>query len=234
MDLVQNNKGPFDPASYGGDAQKALLVRQAFLHGVPRTEIVDKLIKPIMPDAEVRNSFVKTEGTDGYDEITAGNGSSDYAKTDPAKSLALLKQAGVKTPVKVRVMYDKDNVRRVNEFQLEKPALAKAGFDLVDNGSTEWSAKLGDGTLRRRVLRLGVDHVRRQRRPGDVRHRRGQQPGRLLEQEGRRAVRPAAGHLRPGRADQARRPRSRSSCTTTPSGSRSSSSRRRTSPTRHE
>ena len=35
MDLVQNNKGPFDPATYGGDAQKALLVRQAFLHGVP-------------------------------------------------------------------------------------------------------------------------------------------------------------------------------------------------------
>ena len=52
----------------------------------------------------------------------------------------------MKTPVKVRVMYAKDNVRRVNEFQLEKPALAKAGFDLVDNGSTEWSAKLGDGT----------------------------------------------------------------------------------------
>ena len=24
IDLVQNNKGPFDPATYGGDAQKAL------------------------------------------------------------------------------------------------------------------------------------------------------------------------------------------------------------------
>jgi len=36
MDLVQNNNGPFDPASYGGDEQKALQVRQAFLHAMPR------------------------------------------------------------------------------------------------------------------------------------------------------------------------------------------------------
>ena len=98
MDLVQNNKGPFDPATYGGDAAKALLVRQAFLHGVPRQEIVDKLIKPVNADAAVRNSFVKTEGTPGYDEIVAANGSADYAKVDPAKSLALLKQAGVQDP----------------------------------------------------------------------------------------------------------------------------------------
>ena len=51
--------------TYGGDAKKALLVRQAFLHGVPRQEIVDKLIKPINPDAEVRNSFLKTRGHPG-------------------------------------------------------------------------------------------------------------------------------------------------------------------------
>jgi peptide/nickel transport system substrate-binding protein len=146
IDLVQDNKGPFDPSTYGGDAKKALAVRQAFLHGVPRQEIVDKLIKPINPEAQVRNSFLKTEGTPGYDEIVAQNGSSDYAEVDPAQSKKLLQQAGVKAPVKVRVMYAKDNARRVNEFQLLKPALAKAGFDLVDAGSNEWSAKLGDGT----------------------------------------------------------------------------------------
>jgi peptide/nickel transport system substrate-binding protein len=146
VDLVQNNKGPFDPSTYGGDAAKAVAVRQAFLHGVPRQEIVDKLIKPIDTEAEVRNSFLKTAGTPGYDEIVAQNGSSEYAEVNPAKSLALLKQAGVKAPVKVRVMYAKDNVRRVNEFQLMKPALAKAGFDLIDAGSNEWSAKLGDGS----------------------------------------------------------------------------------------
>ena len=133
-----NNKGPFDPASYGGDAAKATLVRKAFLHGLPRQEIVDKLIKPINPDAGVRNSWVKTGGTPGYDEIIAQNGSADYSEVDPAQSKALLKQAGVTGPVDVRVMYAKDNVRRVNEFQLYKPALAKAGFNLIDAGSPDW------------------------------------------------------------------------------------------------
>jgi peptide/nickel transport system substrate-binding protein len=146
IDLVMNNKGPFDPSTYGGDAKKALAVRQAFLHSVPRQEIVDKLIKPVQADAEVRNSFIKTTGAPGYDEIVAQNGSSEYAEVDPAKSLDLLKQAGVKKPVNIRVMYAKDNVRRVNEFQLMKPALAKAGFNLIDNGSPDWGDKLGDGT----------------------------------------------------------------------------------------
>jgi peptide/nickel transport system substrate-binding protein len=146
IDLTFNNKGPFDPASYGGDAAKALAVRKAFLSGVPRQEIVDKLIKPINPEAEIRNSITKTAGTPGYDEVVAQNGSAEYAETDPARSLDLLKQAGIKTPIDVRVMYAKDNVRRVNEFQIMKPALAKAGFNLIDKGDPEWSSKLGDGT----------------------------------------------------------------------------------------
>jgi peptide/nickel transport system substrate-binding protein len=146
MDLVQNNNGPFDPASYGGDAQKALLVRQAFLHAVPRNEIVEKLIKPIVPDAEVRNAFTRVPGSPGYDDMVSSNGSSDYSKTDTALSLKLLKQAGVKTPVDVRLMYDKTNPRRAAEFKIEQPIMKKAGFNLIDNGDADWSAKLGDGT----------------------------------------------------------------------------------------
>ena len=146
MDLVQNNNGPFDPASYGGDAAKALLVRQAFLHAVPRNEIVEKLIKPIVPESEVRNAFLRTPGVDGYDEMTQSNGSSEYAKTDPTLSKSLLKQAGVKTPVNVRLMYDKTNLRRAAEFQLDQPALEKAGFKIIDNGNADWSSKLGDGS----------------------------------------------------------------------------------------
>ncbi len=146
FDLVMGNKGPFDPSSYGGDAQKALLVRQAFLHGIPRQEVIDKLIKPINPEAEVRNSFIKTLGTPGYDEIVAQNGSSEYAEVDPAQSKKLLQQAGVTGPIDVRVMYAKGNVRRENEFQLYKPALAKAGFNLIDKGDPDWGEKLGDGT----------------------------------------------------------------------------------------
>jgi len=146
MDLVQNNNGPFDPASYGGDAAKALAVRQAFLHAVPRNEIVEKLIKPIVPDAQVRNSFTRVPGTSGYDNIASSNGSSEYAKTDPALSKSILQKAGVKTPIKVRLMYDKTNARRAAEFEIDKPALEQAGFSIIDNGDADWSSKLGDGS----------------------------------------------------------------------------------------
>jgi len=145
LDLVWNNKGPFDPSTYGGDANKAKLVRQAFLHGLPRQEVIDKLIKPIVPDAEVRNSYTRTPGTPGYDEIVAQNGSSEYAEVDPALSKKLLAEAGVSGPIDVRVLYGKGNPRRENEFQLFKPALAKAGFNLIDEGDPDWSARLGAG-----------------------------------------------------------------------------------------
>ena len=85
FDLVMNNKGPFDPATYGGDKAKALKVRQAFLAGIPRQEIVDKLIKPINPEAEVRNSFLRTAGTPGYDEIVAQNGSVGVRRGRPGQ-----------------------------------------------------------------------------------------------------------------------------------------------------
>jgi peptide/nickel transport system substrate-binding protein len=142
FDLKMGNGGPFDPKSYGGDAAKALLVRQAFLHALPRTEIVEKLIKPINPDATVRNSFILAEGFPGYDEAVKANGSSDYATTDPAMSQKLLKQAGVKTPIPVKVLFDKANTRRQNEFQIMKPALAKAGFNLIDLSDPNWGTLL--------------------------------------------------------------------------------------------
>ncbi len=145
IDLKMANGGPFDPKTYGGDAAKALKVRQAFLHGVPRQEIVDKLIKPINPDAEVRNSYLVVPGFPGYDEVVAQNGSSEYGTTDPAQSKKLLKEAGISKPVDVRVLFDKANTRRQNEFQILKPALAKAGFNLVDLSDPNWGTLLPSG-----------------------------------------------------------------------------------------
>lgn len=146
VDLVFDNGGPFDPASYGGDEEKARLVRQAFLHAVPRQEVVDKLIKPLNPEAEVRNSFLLTPGAPGYDEMVAENGSAEYAERDVQKSKQLLQQAGVQTPVDVRMMFAEGNVRRENEFALYQPALKEAGFNLIDRRNVDWGSKLGDDT----------------------------------------------------------------------------------------
>jgi peptide/nickel transport system substrate-binding protein len=143
VDLQFANGGPFDPKTYGGDAEKAKLVREAFLKAVPRQEIIDKLIKPITPDAEIRNSFVRVAGTPGYDETVASNGSAEFGGGDPAAAKKILADAGVKTPVTVRLMFAKGNVRRESEFALYQAAMEKAGFQLVDKRDENWSAKLG-------------------------------------------------------------------------------------------
>ena len=150
VDLVMNNKGPFDPATYGGDATKAKDVRNAFLMLVPRQEIVTKLIVPLNPNATVRNSYnVDPGNTQYYPSTVAANGMdkawpADVPASAKQKAAALLKQAGVKTPVNVRFLYAKSNPRRQGEYQLIKAA-AQGLFNVEDNGSDSWSTLLGSG-----------------------------------------------------------------------------------------
>jgi peptide/nickel transport system substrate-binding protein len=145
IDLTFDNAGPFDPATYDGDADVALKVRQAFLKAIPRDKIVNDLIKPINPAAEVMNSFTQLPGYPWYDDIVAANGSSEYAY-DPEGALALLEEAGVSTPVDVKLLYASANPRRVLQYVLIKEAAAEAGFNVIDGGSPTWSADLGSGT----------------------------------------------------------------------------------------
>ncbi len=139
IDLTFNNGGPFDPASYGGDADKALKVRQAFLKVIPRDEIVEKIIKPIDPGAEVRNSFLVSPADEAkYATIVADNGSADYAGVDIEGAKALLAEAGVTSPVTVNFWYPEGNVRRGQEFELIAASASLAGFTLVDASEPDW------------------------------------------------------------------------------------------------
>jgi peptide/nickel transport system substrate-binding protein len=95
IDLTLNNKGPFDPASYGGDAEKAKNVRLAFLKTIPRQEIVTKLIQPINPDAKLNDSQTALPGSPNYDPIVATNGSDAFKDVDIEGAKQLLAQAGV-------------------------------------------------------------------------------------------------------------------------------------------
>jgi peptide/nickel transport system substrate-binding protein len=138
--------GPFDPAHWGGDANKAKLVREAFLAALPRQQIVDNLIKPINPDAKVLNSQTILPGTDSYDQTVSSNGSSAYDKVDVAKAKSLLQQAGVTGPIDVRFLYGKSNTRRAQEYALIKASEAQAGFNVIDDGDDNWSSILGNGS----------------------------------------------------------------------------------------
>jgi len=146
VDLVYNNAGPFDPATYGGDADTARMVRKAFLLALPRQEVIDKIIKPLNPEAEVRNSQTRVPGSAGYDDIVAANGSDVYNAVDIEGAKQLLADAGVTTPVDVTLLYGKSNARRAAEYQLFAESEGDAGFNLIDGGDDTWSAMLGSGT----------------------------------------------------------------------------------------
>lgn len=142
VDVVFNNGGPFDPASYGGDAAKALKVRQAFLTSVPRQSIVDNIVKPLNPDATIRNSLAVVPGSPNYNDAVASNGmESTYGGGDTAKAKKLLQEAGVTNPT-VRFLYDNTNTRRQQEFTYIRDAANAAGFTVVDKGSKDWSTML--------------------------------------------------------------------------------------------
>ena len=146
LDLVFNNGGPFDPATYGGDEAKAKLVRQAFLTALNTKEIVDKLIVPLDPEAKPLGSQLFLPGAKSYEASSEANGSAAFGNGDAAAAKALLEQAGITEPVDVRILYGKGNTRREQQYALYAEQVKAAGFNLIDGGDENWGALLGSGT----------------------------------------------------------------------------------------
>jgi peptide/nickel transport system substrate-binding protein len=141
VDLTFNNGGPFDPATYGGDEAKALAVRQAFLLSVPRDQILETIIKPLNPNAVLRNSLLTIPGSPNYDTIVAGNGSDFFGGSDAdrvTKAKELLASAGVSTPIDVKFWYPEGNVRRGQEFELIQANALQSGFNVIDTSEPNW------------------------------------------------------------------------------------------------
>jgi peptide/nickel transport system substrate-binding protein len=132
LSFANSKNGTFDDA----------LVREAFLKTIPRQQIVDTLIKPLNPEAQVRNSQLFLPGAPGYDETVANNGMSNFTEVDIEGAQALLAEAGVTDPA-VCILYASNNPRRVNEFALIQASATEAGFVIEDCGSPEWGGLLG-------------------------------------------------------------------------------------------
>jgi peptide/nickel transport system substrate-binding protein len=118
------------------------LIREAFMKVIPRQQIVDTLIKPLQPDAEVRNSQLFLPGAEGYDDSVKENGSLDFMEVDIDGAKALLAEAGVTNP-EVCMLFSSTNPRRVNEFALIQATAAEAGFNVTDCSSPAWGGLLG-------------------------------------------------------------------------------------------
>jgi len=146
------NAAPGQPEYKGlfkGHGGKGADLRKAFLLSIPREEIVEKLIRPINPDAVVLGSTFLSPGQAGYDRLVANNGSSFYVGPQDvlnAKATRLLKKyypsASATNPVKVNVLVPGNNPRRAAEFALAKANALKVGFDLVGDVQVSWSPKI--------------------------------------------------------------------------------------------
>ena len=145
-----------DEAPYTGlfsvkDGAKSKALRQAFLLGIPRDEIMEKLIAPINGVTTPLSSTWVSPGSALYSKVIAANGSSFLTRgTQASRNLTALNLVkkyypnALKSPVKVRVLVPGNNPRRASEFALAKANMAKIGFDLVGEVRTDWPSKLGN------------------------------------------------------------------------------------------
>jgi peptide/nickel transport system substrate-binding protein len=141
LDLLsdpQAKDSPFSAAHYAGDAERARLVRTAFLKALPRESLVDALIRPVDPTASVRNSFTAMPGSEFYSQIVLANASAEFPGGDSAAALKLLAEAGfpdaLANPIEVSLVYNRSKPIRVQQFQLIAEAMLSAGFRVVDAG----------------------------------------------------------------------------------------------------
>ena len=123
------------------------LVRRAFLHTVPRQQILDSIIRPVGPETTLRDSHVFLPGSRGYDDAIEENGSRGYAKVNIARAERLLAQASTSDPAlaapTVCLLFDPANPKRVAEFRLIKDSAAEAGITVTNCSSPDWQNLLG-------------------------------------------------------------------------------------------
>ncbi|MFV0633854.1 ABC transporter substrate-binding protein [Demequina sp.] len=123
-------------------------LREAFALCVPRQLIVDNLIAPINPDAGIMNAREVFPFESDYEDIVSAAYDGRYDVADVEASAAKIAEAGVDTPVKVRIGYNAPNPRRSDIVALIKDSCDQAGFEIVDQGSSEFfTADLGSGNF---------------------------------------------------------------------------------------
>lgn len=129
VDLQIAGGGVFDPASYGGDPDRAHRARAAFLSKIPRQQMLDELVHPLLADEPLRPGMI------------------DVAEKEPAASPSpttegAAGEAADAAGLTVRVLYPAGDARRAAEFSLMSQAASGAGITLVDVSSPDWERVL--------------------------------------------------------------------------------------------
>ncbi|WP_022921879.1 ABC transporter substrate-binding protein [Ornithinimicrobium pekingense] len=124
----------FAEGSVFSDDEGGLAAREAFAMCVPRQQIVQNLIQPINPEAQVMNLREKFPFQDDYQEVLDAAYDGRYDEVDIEGAAAKLEEAGLETPVEVRIGYSAPNQRRTDEVTTIKASCDEAGFNIVDAG----------------------------------------------------------------------------------------------------
>lgn len=142
VEVQTGNTGSYDhiDLNFSSPVFQDANVREAFLKTIPREQILDALIRPLDPEAEVLNAQTLFIGVPGYDEAIANNGSAEFAEVDIAGATELLAGA---TPT-VRLAYNNANPNRVDAFLSIQASAQEAGFIIEDGGlgADAWGAAL--------------------------------------------------------------------------------------------
>jgi len=139
------------PAFSGMSAAKALDIRRAILLTIPRSEIVDKLVKPVANSARVLNSMTPYfTNTTQHAQMAAANGVRPYTANETtrlAEARALLAKHGItpSSPLELKLLHGTPNERRENQAALIAAAGAKVGLKITPVPLVAWGPELGLG-----------------------------------------------------------------------------------------
>jgi peptide/nickel transport system substrate-binding protein len=110
-------------------------VREAFAKCLPRQQIVETLIRPQNPEAEILQNRWIPSFEAAYEDTSGGL----YDEVDIEGARALLQSAG-EEGLEVRIGYRSPNQRRTNQVELIKASCDQAGFVISDAGSETFFA----------------------------------------------------------------------------------------------
>ncbi len=107
-------------------------LREAMFKCAPRQQIVDNLIVPSNPDAQLLNSLNTMNFQPGYEAAAAASGFGAYAEPDIEGAKAAYAASGEAPGKAIRIIHVDPNPRRTNEVALIKANCDQAGFNIQD------------------------------------------------------------------------------------------------------
>ncbi|MDR8018074.1 ABC transporter substrate-binding protein [Nesterenkonia aerolata] len=112
-------------------------LREAFAKCVPRQQIVDNLVEPVFPDAEVLNAREVLNFEEHYEDVTSESYDGQYDEVDIEGAQELIEGEDAEG-TEVRIGYTAPNPRRTDIVAEIKASCDEAGFEIIDEGDEDF------------------------------------------------------------------------------------------------